>query len=129
MRTSTGIACLVLGILSAALPACSSSDSGGGADAATECKKLSGAICKQFYKCFTADELAAAADEVGTSEADCETKQNASNCADTACAAGKTYQASSAESCVSAFEAFTCDEIAGFGDTTATPAACESICK
>jgi hypothetical protein len=100
-------------------------------DPVAACKKLSSTICRKFYNCFTEAELQAAAAIVGNNESDCNTKFNA-NCNPDAvkCDSGETYKPALAQECINSYEAFSCDEVRGFGDgTTQEPAACGQTCQ
>jgi hypothetical protein len=109
-------------------------DEGGGsstADPVAACKKLSSTICRKFYNCFTEAELQAAAAIVGNNEADCNTKFNADCNPDAVkCDSGETYKPTLAQQCIDSYEAFSCDEVRGFGDgSTQVPAACDQVCQ
>ena len=117
---------MLLGLVTSALPACSSTDSG--TDAASECKRLYSVECKKFFSCLSADDQKTAVDDIGTSEADCESKMSGDCSTMTRCDTG-THHGDQAEKCVDAFDAFSCDEFLNLGKTTAAPAACDEVCK
>lgn len=97
-------------------------------DGITECKKLHGVECQKIFTCFTADQLTAAADTVGKTEAECETLIEASDpCVADQCNGG-TFDGAQAEKCVAAYTALTCDEFTGLGSTTADPTECATVC-
>ena len=113
-------------------------DSGGGVaggastgtmDGLTECKKLHATECQKIFQCFTADQLAAAADSVGKTEADCETMLEASDpCMADQCGGG-TFDGAQAEKCLDAYNALTCDQFSGLGTTTDDPVECATVCS
>ena len=110
-------------------PGAAGGSSSGTMDGITECKKLQSVECQKIFMCFTADELAAAADTVGKTEADCETMLDASDpCMADQCDGG-TFDGTQAEKCLDAYTALTCDEFTGLGSTTAEPTECGTVCS
>ncbi len=125
MRASS----LVLILFFLGMTGCGSSDSGSSSDPVATCNQAMEAICSKYFGCFTAAELSASADTVGNNQDDCVTKMEAENCTTekVKCDSGETYQPDKGSECVSQIKALSCSE---FEDqSTATPAACELVCK
>ncbi len=97
-------------------------------DGITECKRLYAAECDKIFMCLTADQLAAAADSVGTTATECATMAEAMDpCVEDQCQGAGTFDGAQAEKCVAAYEAFTCDQ---FTDTTTPdPVECGTVCQ
>ena len=121
----------VLVCLGAALfsvSACSSSDSSSN-DPVALCKELSATQCQKYYSCYSADELKASVDDVGTSQADCVKKFDA-ECTGEACNAGLTYHGDFARTCVDEYAKLSCSQVIALNDgTAAPPTACTKVCQ
>ena len=127
-KTSGILTCLLAGLTSFVLPACSGSNDSGPSKA-DQCKALYTAECDKAYECLTPDELAQATDTFGTSKADCIAKVQAANPCDTVteCPAGETYDSAQATKCTNALSGVTC---ATFTDPNGeAPPECSNVCK
>jgi hypothetical protein len=98
-------------------------------DAVTECTALYAAECTQAFKCLTADQLAQAAADIGTTEAECETNITDCSADAAACDAGETYHGDKAEACVNALATLSCADFMTFLGNETPPAVCGTVCQ
>jgi len=115
------------------LSACGGDDDNGGtgntSTPSAACKSLTKVICEKFYTCFTKEQLAQAAELVGTSQTDCETKIMDCSEEETKCETGKTFSSSNASACLGDVKAYTCSELLNLADESDGPASCEQVCQ
>ena len=97
-------------VMCVALAACSSSPSG-------DCDNAMAAYCNKQFQC----NQTAAIQAYGT-QSGCEAKLEATfSCATWSCPAGKTYDGSQVESCISAYNSLTC------ANANSTPPQCQNL--
>jgi hypothetical protein len=111
--------------------ACSSEEPSSELGAEQACSRKFAVLCDAAFECFTADELEAASDTVGSDPGACR-GLFAQYCTPemVACGVNQTYVPEMGEACVTAFEQFSCEDLRGYliGTTTPEPPACDQVC-
>ncbi|MEP7051158.1 MAG: hypothetical protein ABJB12_12440 [Pseudomonadota bacterium] len=125
-KASGIIACVLLGLTSLALPACSGKSDGGTPSKEDQCKAYLKVDCDKAYECLTAAQRAQLGGQLGTSKEDCPAALEAANpCSQDPCKPGQTYNSAKATECTDALSAAACADLSGGADG---PAACKEVC-
>ena len=92
---------------------------GSSTNAADYCRQGVSAICNQLFNCDPQT-----AQQIYGSESGC-VNQTSGQCTNSACPAGKTFDASAADQCISSYGSANCNNL----EHGIYPAVCSQVCK
>lgn len=111
-------------ILFFGLAACSASEGDQSESKLAICQRSFAASCKALFSCTDPAVLAANAESVGASEADCFAKRRTACTDNGLCVKGVAYDVTAARTCADALAARSCDDVRN----SVSPDACGMVC-